>query len=107
MGHRPHRSHPPSRRRLGRAGNRDPAHERQGYRLRPRCRRRREERPCLFRAQRRRGRLRSAESRVGKECVSTCRPRWYPETKKKKKLEVQWSHILHHYDTNTTHKKKV
>src|SRR3546814_18838289 len=29
--------------------------------------------------------LRSEERRVGKECVSTCRPRWSPYNKKKKK----------------------
>src|SRR3546814_15067345 len=29
--------------------------------------------------------LRSEESRVGKECVSTCRSRWSPSNKKKKK----------------------
>src|SRR3546814_20752789 len=29
--------------------------------------------------------IRSEERRVGKECVSTCRPRWAPDHKKKKK----------------------
>src|SRR3546814_11710379 len=29
--------------------------------------------------------FRSEESRVGKECVSTCRSRWWPYHKKKKK----------------------
>src|SRR3546814_11809166 len=28
--------------------------------------------------------VRSAERRVGKECVSTCRSRWWPDHKKKK-----------------------
>src|SRR3546814_20924069 len=31
---------------------------------------------------------RSAERRVGKECVSTCRSRWSPDHEKKKKLEM-------------------
>src|SRR3546814_17102846 len=31
------------------------------------------------------GRRRSDERRVGKECVSTCRSRWSPQHKKKKK----------------------
>src|SRR3546814_14212245 len=31
-------------------------------------------------------RLRSEERRVGKECVSTCRPRWSLKHKKKKKI---------------------
>src|SRR3546814_12377584 len=30
---------------------------------------------------------RSEESRVGKECVSTCRSRWWPDHKKKKKYK--------------------
>src|SRR3546814_19508312 len=30
------------------------------------------------------GTIRTEERRVGKECVSTCRYRWAPETKKKK-----------------------
>src|SRR3546814_15752151 len=30
---------------------------------------------------------RSEESRVGEECVSTCRSRWAPEIKKKKKTK--------------------
>src|SRR3546814_17975799 len=32
---------------------------------------------------------RSAERRVGKECVRTCRSRWSPDHKKKKKTEKQ------------------
>src|SRR3546814_18141695 len=32
---------------------------------------------------------RSEESRVGKECVRTCRSRWSPYHKKKKKIERQ------------------
>src|SRR3546814_17952171 len=31
--------------------------------------------------------LRSAERRVGKECVSTCRSRWTPYHKKKKRIK--------------------
>src|SRR3546814_12628781 len=31
------------------------------------------------------GKLRAEERRVGKECVSTCRSRWSPDTYKKKK----------------------
>src|SRR3546814_13035075 len=31
--------------------------------------------------------LRSEERRVGKECVSTCRPRWSPDNKHKNKLK--------------------
>src|SRR3546814_16464403 len=34
---------------------------------------------CLVLAFRRRGVARSEERRVGKECVSTCRSRWWPE----------------------------
>src|SRR3546814_20431236 len=30
------------------------------------------------------GRIRSEERRVGKECVSTCRSRWWPDNIKKK-----------------------
>src|SRR3546814_20757923 len=33
--------------------------------------------------------IRSEERRVGKECVSTCRSRWSPYHKKKKKNDVQ------------------
>src|SRR3546814_13455437 len=33
---------------------------------------------------------RSEERRVGKECVSTCRSRWSPYHKKKKKEETQY-----------------
>src|SRR3546814_15186715 len=33
--------------------------------------------------------MRSAERRVGKECVSTCRSRWSPCHKKKKKHHLQ------------------
>src|SRR3546814_13166500 len=32
--------------------------------------------------------LRSEERRVGKECVSTCRSRWSPDHKKKKKKKT-------------------
>src|SRR3546814_11082312 len=32
--------------------------------------------------------LRSEERRVGKECVRTCRSRWSPENKKKKKIRT-------------------
>src|SRR3546814_11879126 len=32
------------------------------------------------------GRARSEERRVGEECVSTCRSRWWPYHKKKKKI---------------------
>src|SRR3546814_20750407 len=35
------------------------------------------------------GSLRSEERRVGKECVSTCRSRWSPYHKQKKKLIKQ------------------
>src|SRR3546814_16313608 len=34
-------------------------------------------------------RIRSEERRVGKECVSTCRSRWSPSHKKKKKQETK------------------
>src|SRR3546814_12900797 len=34
---------------------------------------------------------RSEERRVGKECVSTCRSRWSPYHKKKKKRERKWT----------------
>src|SRR3546814_12404511 len=33
------------------------------------------------------GRIRSEESRVGQACVSTCRSRWWPNHKKKKKRQ--------------------
>src|SRR3546814_16138760 len=33
------------------------------------------------------GKARSEERRVGKECVSTCRSRWWPYNKKKKQKE--------------------
>src|SRR3546814_16001795 len=35
---------------------------------------------------------RSAERRVGKECVSTCRSRWSPNHEKKKKQRPIWQH---------------
>src|SRR3546814_15975214 len=38
----------------------------------------------LLRLQRLRRRARSVERRVGKECVSTCRSRWWPYHSKKK-----------------------
>src|SRR3546814_15744687 len=33
--------------------------------------------------------IRSEERRVGKECVSTCRYRWAPSHKKKKKYQIR------------------
>src|SRR3546814_12283112 len=40
-----------------------------------------------------RGRTRSEERRVGKECVSTCRSRWSPyHEKKKKNYKIQTKH---------------
>src|SRR3546814_12415448 len=33
--------------------------------------------------------LRSEERRVGKECVSTCRSRWWADTLKKKKMKTK------------------
>src|SRR3546814_20778211 len=39
--------------------------------------------------------VRSEERRVGKECVSTCRSRWSPYHKKKKKQRRQYNHELH------------
>src|SRR3546814_11024857 len=33
--------------------------------------------------------FRSEERRVGKECVSTCRSRWWPDHQKKKKQQKQ------------------
>src|SRR3546814_12911621 len=41
------------------------------------------------------GQARSEESRVGKECVSTCRSRWSPYHYKKKTISTtHYSHIL-------------
>src|SRR3546814_20024689 len=37
-----------------------------------------------------RGNVRSEERRVGKECVSTCRSRWWPyNSKKKKRIKIE------------------
>src|SRR3546814_12448463 len=36
--------------------------------------------------------LRSEERRVGKECVSTCRSRWWPYHEKKKLIQHPWHH---------------
>src|SRR3546814_17380111 len=42
-------------------------------------------------------RPRSDERRVGKECVSTCRPRWSPLHYKKSKIRL--IHHIHHEST--------
>src|SRR3546814_13479481 len=46
---------------------------------------------------------RSEERRVGKECVSTCRSRWSPNTKKKQKQLVKHKHMKLVVTNKTTH----
>src|SRR3546814_11942429 len=54
-----------------------------------------------------RGRGRSEERSVGKECVSTCRSRWSPYHSKKKnkeKRQQQYTNVnQNNYDLDTTH----
>src|SRR3546814_14648376 len=47
-------------------------------------------------------RSRSEESRVGKECVSTCRSRWSPCHLKKKQHNTQYINELNEPKNNTT-----
>src|SRR3546814_14901908 len=46
-------------------------------------------------------RARSEERRVGKECVSTCRSRWSPYPKKKKKHNKSRDHTTTYQTTNS------
>src|SRR3546814_20108129 len=51
--------------------------------------------------------IRSAESRVGKECVSTCRSRWSPYHEQKKLTHtmttLEYSHNNNYTDTHHEH----